>query len=178
MKRDNTYVRINYIRYADDFVIGVEGSYKLATEILNIVSRFVEERLKLKFNPDKTCITCYADKPVRFLGFVIRAPHCKGITKSLEQIKVGGKIITRRKKLRISIYMDMDKVLKKLQANGFIVKRTSHICHDNLELRGTFKGNLINMDHADILKYYNSVVRGVLNYYSFAKNRLDVARTG
>jgi hypothetical protein len=27
------------------------------------------------------------------------------------------------------------------------------------------------MDHADIVRYYNSVVRGILNYYSFADNR-------
>ena len=27
------------------------------------------------------------------------------------------------------------------------------------------------MDHADIVRYYNSVVRGVLNYYSFADRK-------
>jgi group II intron reverse transcriptase/maturase len=178
IKRDETYIRINYIRYADDFVIGVEGSYTLTNEILNKVSLFVEEKLNLKFNPDKTGITCYAYKPFKFLGFIIRAPHFKGITKPLERIKIKDKIITRRKKLRISIHMDTEKVLKKLQANGFIAKRTSHAHHKKLEVRGTFKGNLINIDHADILKYYNSVVRGLLNYYSFAKNRQDLARIG
>jgi Type II intron maturase len=29
---------------------------------------------------------------------------------------------------------------------------------------------MINFDHADIIKYYNAVVRGLLNYYSFVDN--------
>ncbi|OTB09683.1 hypothetical protein K445DRAFT_28400 [Daldinia sp. EC12] len=53
--------------------------------------------------------------------------------------------------------MDTQKVLAKLQANGFIRKRTSHSEHNKLAYRGTFKGNLINLDHQDILLYYNAV---------------------
>ena len=34
------------------------------------------------------------------------------------------------------------------------------------------------MDHPDILRYYNSVIRGVQNYYAFSRNRADVARIG
>lgn len=29
---------------------------------------------------------------------------------------------------------------------------------------------MINLDHADIVKYYNAVVRGIMNYYSFVDN--------
>lgn len=71
--------------------------------------------------------------------------------------------------------MDTEKVLKKLSTNGFIRKRTSHANHLELTYRGTFKGNLINLNHPDILKYYNSVVRGIQNYYRFAKNRVSIA---
>jgi hypothetical protein len=28
----------------------------------------------------------------------------------------------------------------------------------------------MNLDHADIIKYYNAVVRGIINYYSFVDN--------
>jgi len=174
-RRDDSYVRINYVRYADDFIIGVEGSYKIAQEILTKVSQFVNEELKLTFNPDKTGITKYSEKHVRFLGFNVRAPHLKGISKPLETINVGDRNILRRKKIRIRISMDLEKVLKRLQSNRFIRKRTSHKNHDQLMYRGTFKGNLINLDHPDIINYYNSVVRGIFNYYSFASNRTDIA---
>lgn len=178
MRRDDSYTRIQYIRYADDFIIGIEGSHKIAKEILNKVEEFVNSELKLRFNPDKTGITNYYTKLVKFLGFSIRAPHFKGTKKPTEIIRVNGKLLTRRKKIRIRIDMDKQKVIKKLQVNGFIRKRTSHSNHNRLNVRGTFKGNLINLDHADIIMYYNAVVRGIFNYYNFVSNRVDVAWIG
>jgi group II intron reverse transcriptase/maturase len=178
IKRDKSYIRIHYIRYADDFVIGIEGGYNLAKIILQKVEKFVNEELNLKFNPDKTGITNYSTNVVKFLGFTIRAPYFLGKVKPLESVMINGKNILRRKKIRISINMDLEKVIKKLQANGFIKKRLSHSEHHKLIYRGTFKGNLINMDHADIIRYYNAVVRGIFNYYSFARNRVDVTWIG
>lgn len=175
MRRDESFTRVQYVRYADDFVIGVEGSYTMAKEILQKVEKFVMEKLKLKFNPDKTGITNYSTEPVHFLGFKIRAPHHKGSVKPIETIQVGEKLFQRRKKIRIRIDMDVKKVLNKLQSNGFIKKRTSHTKHDELVYGGTYKGNLINLDHADIIKYYNAVIRGLANYYSFASNRVMIA---
>ena len=57
MKRDDSFVRLNYVRYADDFVVGVEGSYKITKELLSKIEAFVNNELKLKFNPDKTSIS-------------------------------------------------------------------------------------------------------------------------
>lgn len=178
MKRDDSYIRINYVRYADDFVVGVEGSYKIAREILTKLETYVNDQLKLKFNPDKTSISKFTKTPFKFLGYSISAPTMRGRIKPLESIKVKGNTITRRKKVRLIINMDKTKVLKKLANNGFIRKRTSHTIHKELEYRGTFKGNLINMEHPDILKYYNSVLRGIQNYYSFARDRLQIAHVG
>lgn len=175
MKRDDSYVRINYVRYADDFVMGIEGSYKTTAEILKRMERFVNNELKLKFNQDKTYITKFNNKPFKFLGYKIKAPLMKGGVKPLETIVVNDKVIMRRKKVRINIEMDTSKVLKKLEDNGFIRKRVSHSHHKELEYKGTFKGNLINLDHPDILKYYNSVTRGIQNYYDFSKNRVSIA---
>lgn len=174
-RRDDTFVRIYYVRYADDFLIGVEGSYTVAKEILQKVDKFVNEELKLKFNPDKTGITNYSTEPIRFLGFIIRAPHFKGKVKPLETIKINDKNISRRKKIRVRIEMDTHKVINKLLNNGFIRKRTSHSDHNKLEYGGTLKGNLINLDHADIIRYYNTVVRGIFYYYSFAGNRENIS---
>ena len=168
-------MRIHYIRYADDFVIGIEGSYTIAQSVLQEVETFVNEKLNLIFNPDKTGIVNYSLLAFNFLGFTIKAPHFKGKVKPLEKVRDKGRLITRRKKIRITITMDTQKVLQKLANNGFIKKRTSHSKHANLIYRGTFKGNLINLDHADILKYYNAVVRGLFNYYNFTRNRASVA---
>jgi hypothetical protein len=178
MRRDDSFVKINYVRYADDFVVGVEGSYNIAKEILSKLETFVNNQLKLKFNPDKTSISKFTEKPFNFLGYSINAPIMKGGVKPIESILVNDNIIKRRKKVRLVINMDKMKVLKKLANNGFIWKRTSHAIHSELEYRGTFKGNLINLEHPDILKYYNSVLRGIQNYYSFSRSRVQIAHIG
>lgn len=176
--KDDSYVRIHYVRYADDFVVGVIGSYTLTKIILQKIEGFVNEQLKLTFNTSKTGIIDFSTGSFKFLGFNIKAPMSKKGIKPWETIRLKGKTITRRKKTRAIIDMDTEKVLKKLTNNGFIRKRTSHTKHTELTYRGTFKGNLINLDHSDILKYYNSVLRGIQNYYSFAKNRVAIARIG
>jgi group II intron reverse transcriptase/maturase len=172
VRQDDSYTRIHYVRYADDFIIGIEGSYRMATEVLVKVKSFVENVLYLKFNETKTGIIKYTKKPIKFLGYTIMGPHLQGITKPFETIleKNSNKLITRRKKIRLRIAMDYNKVIKKLEKEGFIRKRTSPHNHKKLIYRGTFKGNLINLDHADILKFYNSKIMGLYNYYSFVSN--------
>lgn len=175
LRHDDSYVRVQYVRYADDFIIGVEGSHEVAKAILNKVEIWIKKELKLQLNPEKTGLVNYSASPVKFLGYSLMAPDLKGALKPLESIKVEGRTITRRKKTRIRIYMDYQKVLQTLKANGFIKIRTNHAKHDQKKYRGTFKGNLVNLDHADILKYYNSVKRAVYNYYDFVGNTSQLA---
>ena len=54
-------------------------------------------------------------------------------------------------------------LFEKATLNGFFKK-----C--NNKFVPTYVGRCVNMDHEDILRYYNSVIRGILNYYSFANN--------
>nr|QIA59974.1 hypothetical protein [Frullania orientalis] len=46
--------QINYVRFADDFIIGVIGPRALAERIRGLVTRFIEVRLKLKLSLDTT----------------------------------------------------------------------------------------------------------------------------
>lgn len=174
MAHDGSFTRLHYVRYADDFVIGVEGSYKQAQETLRRVTSFVEKKLDLKFNPDKTGVTNYTHTPIKFLGYSIAAPHLKGTVKPMESINLHGRTIMRRKKIRTRIFMDLQKVLKRMEAKGTIRKRTSHKNSTKKVFRGKYVGNLINLEHADIIRHYNSMIRGIYNYYDFTANRNDV----
>jgi group II intron reverse transcriptase/maturase len=174
ISNDNSYNRIHYVRFADDFIIGVEGSYELASIVLKKVSNFVTNNLNLQLNSEKTGIVKYSKKPVKFLGYNLIAPHRLGISKAIETVKSGDRLIARRKKVRIRINMDVQKVISRLIANGYIRKRTSHQAHSTLIYRGRFKGNLINLDHADIIRRYNEIIRGLYNYYDFVKNINDL----
>jgi group II intron reverse transcriptase/maturase len=176
-RHDNSFNRVHYVRYADDFILGVEGSYKTTKEILNKVRNFIENKLMLKLNEDKTRIVKYTENPVEFLGYTIMGPHLKGSFKPIESIKArnSNKYISRRKKIRIRIGMNYSKVINKLELEGFIRKRNSPKNQKKMVYRGTFKGNLINLDHGDILKYYNSKIRGLYNYYNFVSNMNKLA---
>jgi hypothetical protein len=65
---------------------------------------------------------------------------------------------------KIGMHAPIQKLLKKLHANKFL-KRNKLGIYKPTALR-----RMVNFDHADILGYYNSVSRGMLNYYSFVDN--------
>src|SRR5579862_7114887 len=67
---DPGYRHIRYVRYADDFLIGVAGPRKLAIEIRERVRVFLNTNLSLKLNLEKTRITHISQK-VPFLGYLI-----------------------------------------------------------------------------------------------------------
>lgn len=106
MRHDSSFCRVVYVRYADDFIIGVEGSLSIAKYILDKVSDFVEKELALSLNPNKTGIVDHSRKPVKFLGYKILTPKLKDSIKGIEHIRVNGRRISGRKKVRTRINMD------------------------------------------------------------------------
>ena len=69
---DETYKRLRYARYADDFLIGVAGSKADCEKIKADITQFMSERLKLELSAEKTLITNAQDK-AKFLGYEIHA---------------------------------------------------------------------------------------------------------
>ena len=76
-----TNVKHGYIvRYADDFLL-LTKEYKFAIRWKYAIEEYLEKRLKLKINDDKTKIVNLKQKYVEFLGFKIKAT-AKGKTKN------------------------------------------------------------------------------------------------
>jgi len=175
---DQNYVRIQYVRYADDFIIGVEGGLDIAKQILAEVTIFVTEVLGLKLNETKTGIVKIKEKECGFLGYHIRAPYKSGSSRGVVTIREpnSGKLVPMRAKERIGIKMDDQKVLNRLAGNHFITKRLKPGSNDEVMYRGVFRGNLVNLDHVDILRYYSAVIRGIYNYYKTVNNPQRLAR--
>lgn len=65
---DPNYRRLQYVRYADDFLIGVIGSKEDALEIKRKVREFTGSVLHLELSEEKTLIT-HSAKRARFLGY-------------------------------------------------------------------------------------------------------------
>lgn len=53
VEMDDTYRRLKYVRYADDFLIGVIGSKEDCKEIKENIKQFLAEKLKLELSDEK-----------------------------------------------------------------------------------------------------------------------------
>lgn len=59
-----------YVRYADDFLLGIKGTKQDAYDTLDKIAQFLGIHLKLQLNPDKTGVKHHR-KPTLFLGYKI-----------------------------------------------------------------------------------------------------------
>ena len=71
---DASYKRLQYVRYADDFLVGVIGSKEDAVAIKEQIKAFVADILHLELSDEKTLIT-HSKKKARFLGYDIYVRH-------------------------------------------------------------------------------------------------------
>lgn len=67
---DENYRRLKYVRYADDFLIGVIGSKADCEQIKADITEYMMNNLKLELSAEKTLIT-HAKENAKFLGFDI-----------------------------------------------------------------------------------------------------------
>jgi retron-type reverse transcriptase len=67
---DCDYRRMKYVRYADDFLIGIIGSKSDSQKIKEDIKNFLQSKLKLELSDEKTLIT-HSEKSAKFLGYEI-----------------------------------------------------------------------------------------------------------
>ena len=161
---DPNFRKLFYVRYADDFIIGVTGSNKEAREILSKVQSFLSNSLKMDLSDHKTSIVNLKKKSIFFLGTILY-----GISRSEKPLRTVKKplwdtSIRVRITPRVGMHAPIEKILTKLYQNKFLKRNKLGI------FKPTVLRRVVNFDHADILGYYNSISRGILNYYSFADN--------
>jgi group II intron reverse transcriptase/maturase len=72
--RIRTGIRISYVRYADDWIIGIIGTKELATTIKNQIATFLANELKITLSPEKTKISHFRKSRIKFLGVYLTIP--------------------------------------------------------------------------------------------------------
>ena len=71
--QDEGYRRCRYVRYADDFIIGITGPKSDAEKIKGRIHTFLKEKLHLELSIEKTLITNASSEAAKFLGYEIKA---------------------------------------------------------------------------------------------------------
>jgi hypothetical protein len=51
---DSEYRRLKYVRYADDWLLGLTGPREEAEQIKQLIKRFLHEEMKLDLSQEKT----------------------------------------------------------------------------------------------------------------------------
>ena len=156
------FKKIQYNRYADDFVIGVIGSKKDAEKIKEDVKIFLQEKLHLEMSEEKTKVT-HSSKPVRYLGYDFKVIH----SKNMKRCKNGD--MKRVWYGKVFLYMPKEKWIKKAMERGAIqVKRNNDTGKEMW--RPMPRKDLMNRSDAEIVSTFNSEIRGLYNFYRIAEN--------
>ncbi|MBQ3299116.1 MAG: group II intron reverse transcriptase/maturase, partial [Ruminococcus sp.] len=166
---DSDYKRIQYTRYADDFIIGVIGSKQDAIRVKQEVKQFLQDTLKLEMSDAKTKITHTGDK-ARFLGYditVSRSQNTKKLSNGkVQRVQTGVvKLLVPREKW-VGKLLEYNAIKIKINENG---KERFVALH---------RGKLVNKTDIEILATYNAEVRGLYNYYSIANDAFKIGRFG
>jgi len=155
---DPDYKRLRYVRYADDFLVGVIGSKEDCLQLRDKLAEVLREKLDLELNLQKTKISHSRDDGASFLGYFI---HSTPIEKQpLEYVQNKGKRRLVRKTPRLIFDAPTDKIVQKLISAKYARKGGEP----------TRRGALIHLTPYDIVQHYTQVERGLLQYYSMANN--------
>jgi group II intron reverse transcriptase/maturase len=164
--------RVYYVRYADDFLIGINGPRRMAEELKQKLQKFLLNELKLTLNLEKTKIT-RSDQGAYFLGARLKR-HTSRTNDQKRRAnsvtKTGRKVCVRVSQSNIIALVPLEHLVRKLQLQG-MCKIRSLRKHDVIPTRKTAWNNL---ELFTIVKKYNDVWQGLLNYYSFAYNRCQL----
>ena len=158
---DENYKRIQYVRYADDFLIGIIGSKEDALKIKSDIGRYFRETLKLELSEEKTLITNSKDK-ARFLGYDVTVCNDNAVKKAK------GKGTTKAYSGKVKLYLPKEKWIGKLLSYG-VLKIVSK-ANEKEVWKPLQRDEYIYLPVHETVRKYNAQIRGIYNYYRLASN--------
>jgi len=148
---------IKYIRYADDFIIGVKGDKADCERIKQQFSDFISGNLKMELSEEKTLIT-HSNTRARFLGYDVRV-------RREQKVKLIGNSLMRTLNGMVELNVPFaDKIMPFLFGKAIIKQN-----HDG-KIEHIARKYLYRCTDLEIVDAYNSELRGICNYYSIASN--------
>ena len=156
MPNDPQYKGLKYCRYADDFVIGVNGSRKDAEFIKEKVKEFLKTKLKIQLSEEKTKITSFSNT-FTFLGYrfgrAMIFAHVKSNRNNQTSYKKRTKVIYTR--------ADLQRVVKRLRERGF--------CDGKGMPTPPFR--FLQLPQSETNLRVNAILRGLCEWWKLADDR-------
>ena len=162
---DPDYRRLQYTRYADDFLLGFIGSKAEAQAIMEEVKGFLQTALRLECSEEKTKIVHHS-KGVIFLGYHLVTHALKAnADRARSQMRDGRKIMRRRwNGSGINLLIPESKV------RDFVKRKRYGNLNNGRNWEALHRAELLSNSDYEILSQYKSEVRGFAEYYKLAGN--------
>jgi group II intron reverse transcriptase/maturase len=151
---DPTYRRLRYVRYADDFLLGLCGTRAEAEDIKQRLGAFLEQTLRLELSKTKTLVTHAVTGRARFLGYEISSGR-----DDQRRNTQGERSINWQPTLRVP----RDRIQAKCKT---YLRHGKPIHRKELTMNSDFS----------IIADYQAEYRGVVNYYRMATNLGDLSK--
>lgn len=111
--------RVYYVRYADDFLVGVNGTFVHAAKLRATIGKFLQEELNLQLNLEKTHLTNALKDRAQFLGAQIRVLTSRtGDTKVVRRKTSTGRKARQRVSGGIILLAPLESLVKRLAEQG------------------------------------------------------------
>ena len=156
----DSVIRIEYARYANDWIIGIAGDKDLATYFKEKVGDFLLNTLKQVIHPVKTKITDFRTGNVHFLGYDIFLSRNQPVSRYKEK----GVLTIRRGNPRLRFDVPVAR-LEQRYIDLRYLKRTAK------GIRPISKSSYACLEDHVIVSHYRSIWLGIKNYYSGCTNR-------
>ncbi len=158
---DEGYKRLVYCRFADDFAIGIIGSFAEAETVQQQVTTFIQETLKLTNAEEKSHIR-HSKKGMIFVGYEVKTYSGDRVVK----VKRGTRHTTFKSvSERIQLHIPKEKLAKFCATKGYGDYETTKAIH---------KKEWTQSSDAEIILAYNAELRGLANFYALALNAKTV----
>ena len=152
---DPNYRRLLFCRYADDFLIGVIGSKADARDIMQRVTDFLRDELRLEASAEKSGIS-KATTGTLFLGYGVKTATANRLRKT----RIGGRVVLMRSPGdRVRLLVPQNRIVRFNREKGY---------GDLGRLRAVHRAYLIDSSAPEIVLAYNAEMRGFANYYRLA----------
>jgi len=193
---DPNYRRLDYIRYADDFIVLVSGSFKDAKYIQNNIKEYIKANCGLELNQNKTIISNILNNEWSFLGAKMkklkikpewRVKHVNGTKVGIAKLPPSGLICfncfysynSKNKNELNFCTCSTENASKGSKCVNVSIDKLLGILKKSGFVRQNKLGKfipkaytaIINLTHYEIVSFYNSKIKGIFNFYNFASNR-------
>ena len=150
--------KLKYVRYADDFLIAVNGSKADCEWIKGKLTEFIRNGLKMELSQEKTLIT-HSNETARFLGYDVRIRRD-------QQVKPWKNCKQRTMNNTVELLIPLkDKIEKYLFVHEIVCQRK-----DNGRLVPVARVKMTGNTDLEIVTAFDAELRGLCNYYSLASN--------